>query len=165
MLAIAGTVTKRPDKVASQATICPALSLSCAEIDRCPHVIFSSAVYTPLADCPWQGLQILRVASSRPGVDFSGPSPTFHLDVSSFSATVTCRQLETALGGHMTAPSTPEVNCFALAFLFCSFTIASLWCPPCGRYSPWSVSLSQQLLLPAVLAHFWPRYVQGQCQC
>ena len=42
MLAIAGTVTKRPDKVASQATICPALSLSCAEIDRCPHVIFSS---------------------------------------------------------------------------------------------------------------------------
>ena len=44
MLAIAGTVTKRPDKVASQATICPALSLSCAEIDRCPHVIFSSVV-------------------------------------------------------------------------------------------------------------------------
>ena len=46
MLAIAGTIAvtnKRPDKVASQAIICPALSLSCAEIDRCPHVIFSSA--------------------------------------------------------------------------------------------------------------------------
>ena len=47
MLATAGTVTKRPDKVASQATICPALSLSCAEIDRCPHVIFSSEQLLP----------------------------------------------------------------------------------------------------------------------
>ena len=32
MLAIAGTVTKRPDKVASQAIVCPALSLSCAKL-------------------------------------------------------------------------------------------------------------------------------------